>query len=217
MPARQRTTTSRRTTLPTIDNGQGQATRRIVRLFEQATDDELAYGLSWYARAHELAAGLAAEHHMTVSDVAAVIAALSPRSDWPQNIARARQLLAEGDTYGLTLGRNKARAIVAGADPASVLGGPKIQAFWRNIADPLNSTAVTVDSHAYDAAAGMVTCDRARKALDRKGEYDRIADIYRSAARHLGVAPHVVQSVVWVVWRNRFGAFHYQRVKEQAT
>ena len=57
--------------------------------------------------------------------------------------------------------------------------------------------------------------DRARHVLDRKGEYERIADIYRSAAATLGVAPHVVQAVVWAAWRNRFGIYHYQRTDDR--
>jgi hypothetical protein len=201
-------------TLQAIDNSTGQATRRLIRLFESATDEELAYGLSWYGQAHETATNMGEFWGVPASAAAGIIAALSPRSDWPQNIARAWQLLETGDTYGLTNGRNKAKAIRGGADPDDVLSGPKTRAFYDNIADPLNSQAVTIDSHSYDAAAGMVTSDRERKVLDRKGEYERVADFYRSAARYLGVAPHVVQAVVWVVWRNRFGRFHYQRVKE---
>jgi hypothetical protein len=195
-----------------IDNSHGQATRRLIRLFTDATADELAYGLGWYVQAHETAAALGTAHGYTTRQVAGVIAALSPRSDWPQNVKRAGEMLASGDTYGLSNGRDKAKRILAGEDPADVLSGPKTRAFFDNLADPLASSAVTIDAHAYDAAAGMVTNDRQRKVLDRKGEYERIADIYRSAAGHLGVAPHVVQAVVWVVWRNRMGGFHYQRV-----
>lgn len=199
-------------TLTPIANDQGQATRRLVRLFADATDDELAYGLTWYVNAHETARTLALEAGVSTEVAAGVLAALSPRSDWPQNVKRARQLLTTGDTYGLTNGRDKAKAMLAGTDPVDVLSGPKTRSFYDNLRDPLNSEAVTIDAHAFDAAAGMVTDDRTRKVLERKGEYDRVADMYRSAARHLGVAPHVVQAVVWVVWRNRFGQFHYQRV-----
>jgi hypothetical protein len=198
----------------TVRNDRGQATWRLVRLFQSATDEELAYGLRWYAQANDWLQSLADQHGLKISQVAGVAAALSPRTDWPQNRSKTEQLLADGDTYGLTNGRLKAQRIVKGEDPDEVLSGPKTRAFWSNLADPVNSTAVTIDAHAYDAALGLVTNDRQRKALERKGEYERIADIYRSAARHLGVAPHVVQAVVWAVWRNRYGRFHYQKVSE---
>lgn len=197
----------------TIDNAGGQATRRIMRLFADATDEELAYGLTWYGQAHALACELAETHGVSVDQVAGVIAALSPQTSWDQNIIRARQLLTTGSTYGLGLGIRKAISILAGSAPGDVLGGPKTLAFWSNIADPENSQAVTIDRHAYDAALGYVADERERKSLDRKGEYERIADIYRSAARSLGVAPHVAQAVVWAVWRNRYGRFAFQRVE----
>lgn len=205
-------------TLDTIDNAQGQATRRLIRLYESATDEELAYGLSWYGQANDRARELADEFGYTTRQVAGVIAALSPQTSWPENLKRVRMLLETGDTYGFKLGRGRAQSILADvADPDEILGGPKVRAFFDNIVDPLNSTAVTIDTHAYSAAAGQVTTERMRKVLDRQGEYDRIADMYRSAARYLGVAPHVVQAVVWVVWRNRNALYRYQRVSPDET
>jgi hypothetical protein len=198
-----------------FNNNDGAATDRLVTLYQSATPAELASGLSWYSDAHAVASELASSHLRDTNTVAAIIAALSPRTDWPQNVKKTRELLATGDTYGLGNGRDKAKRILSGEDPDGVLSGRKTRAFWSNIADPVNSRAVTVDSHAFDAAVGMVTNDDIRKrTLERKGGYEAVADAYRAAARVLGVAPHVVQAVVWTVWRNRAGRFHYQRVSE---
>jgi hypothetical protein len=200
--------------MTTIDNNDGLATERLVTLYRSATPAELAAGLGWYSQAHDTATTLAAEHGIPVSSVAAIIAALSQRSDWIRNLDRTRELLATGETYGLGRSVDKARRILSGEDPERVLSGPKVRAFWSNIADPLNSRAITIDRHAFDAVAGMVTDDRTRKGvLERKGGYESVADIYRAAARVLGVAPHVVQAVAWTVWRNRTGRFHYQRLE----
>lgn len=201
-----------------LPNDKGQATRRLVRLFTDATDEELQYGLAWYSDAHEWARRVAGEYGLTTDAVAGILAALSPRTDWPQNKAKAEQLIATGETYGLTNGINKAKRILAGEAPADVLSGPKTRAFYANLADPLGSTAVTVDTHAVNAAAGQVLTDQGlKRILGPAGGYEHVADAYRSAARLLGVAPHVVQATVWVVWRNRFGGrpemtgpFHYQ-------
>jgi hypothetical protein len=200
--------------IATINNEQGQATRRLIRLFESATDEELAYGLTWYGEAHDEAEAIAQANDRQLHQVAGVIAALSPRTSWPDNLRKTRQLLETGDTYGLTNGRDKAKRILDGEDPLDVLSGNKTRAFYDNLADPVNSTEVTVDAHAYDAAIGFVAGDRQRKALERKGEYERVADMFRSAARYLGVAPHVAQAVIWTVWRNRYGLYHYQKVSE---
>lgn len=191
-----------RTRLP---NGRGQVTRRLIRLFNDATDEELDYGLRWYQDAHAWAAQTAAEHGRTTDEVAGVIAALSPRCPWPSNLRRTVEMLETGDTYGLTNGRDKARRILGGAAPLDELSGPKTRAFYSNLADPLASAEVTIDVHALNAAAGQVLSDAAAKRiLGVNGGYRHVADAYRSAARVLGVAPHVTQAVVWDVWRNRF-------------
>lgn len=192
---------------------QAAASDRIVRLYRSATPAERSQGLAWYGEAHDVAVSLAQAYNVSVSSAAGVIAALSPQSDWPQNITRARQLMAGGDTYGLGDGRRKASRIMSGEDPDKVLNGPKVRAFWSNIADPVSSTAVTVDRHSLDAALGMVTTDAIRKSiLERKGGYEAVEEAYRHAARRLGVAPHVAQAVAWTAWRNRNGKFHFQKV-----
>jgi hypothetical protein len=190
-----------------INNDHGQATRRLIDLFNSATDDELAYGLNWYETANRWANKLAKANGLSLSQVAGITAALSPQCQWKVNQAKTVQLLSTGDTHGFGKCRDKAKAILAGAEPLSVLKGAKERSFYDNIVDPLNSESVTIDRHAFDAVAGLVTDDRTRKQLERKGEYDRIAGIYRSAAHSIGVKPHVVQSVIWAVWRNRFGRF----------
>jgi len=198
--------------LTPINNRGGAATQRLIRYVHDATTAEFDFGLSWYHMAHATAVTLANESGTTVSVACGVIAALSPRSDWPQNVKRASELLTTGDTYGLTLGRGKAKAIVRGSDPLIVLRANKTRSFYLNLCYPTVSGAVTIDAHAFDAATGMVTDDRTRKVIERKGEYNRIADFYRSAARSLGLTPHATQAIVWTYWRNRQGAFHYQRI-----
>lgn len=187
-----------------------EATERITTLVRSADASELAYGLSWYEDAHTAAFEIADEFGLSVDQVAGVIAALSPQTNWPDNLRKARQLVETGETYGLGNGIAKAKRILAGESPLDVLGGPKVRAFYETLADPLSATSVVIDRHAFDAAAGEVTNDRTRKSLERKGEYERIADIYRDAARLLGLRPHVVQAITWAVWRNRYGRYHYQ-------
>jgi hypothetical protein len=184
---------------------------RIITLVRSANEPETEYGLTWYAKAHAWAAELATEYDRSVSDIAGIIAALSPQTNWPDNQRKADQLIETGLTYGLGANVAKAGRILAGEDPDEVLGGPKVRAFWRTLADPTNTDDVVIDRHAFDATVGAVTDDKTRqRALERKGGYERVADIYRSAARILGLAPSTVQAITWAVWRNRYGRYHYQ-------
>lgn len=183
------------------------APERLLRLFGEATADELANGLRWYADAHAWAQGLAERYGVSVDIVAGITAALSPQTSWPENQRRTTSLLAHHKATGLQLGVRKALRMLEGESPADVLNtgtGPKSLAFYDNLARPTTSDAVTLDRHAVHAVMGMVLNDsERRRVLDRN--YDIIARHYRKAAERVGVRAHVLQAVVWLVWRNRYG------------
>jgi len=174
-------------------------TRNITRIYRAASPEEVAAGLAWYEEARQLARDLDPDNP---SRAAAVIAALSPRESWTNNVRLATMAYADREQRLPTLQVNarKARAIMAGADPRDILTGKKTRNFWQNIAG--DESAVTVDRHAFDVAVGKVTDDRTRSILSRKGQYESIADLYRRAAKRLGVTPAQVQAVTWVAWRN---------------
>jgi len=179
-----------------------------VALFHEATAAELAHGLTWYTDANRWCAQVARRHGLSTRQVCGIVAALSPRTEWGLNKRRAVQLITTGDTHGFTDGRRKAQRILEGEHPDDVLGGPKVRAFYDCLARPLESDSVVIDRHAFDATVGAVTNDDIRRRiLDRKGGYDAVASLYRHAADTLGLRPHVVQAIVWSVWRNRYGYF----------
>lgn len=179
-------------------------TPRILRVYEAATDEQRAEGLAWYRHAHGFAASLDPKNP---ARAAAVIAALSPRCSWPRNAELAARAYSEGVATG-TLGMNcrAANAILAGAEPMTVLRGWKVRSFARLIADPDDSETVCVDRHAINIALGAVLGDRDRPALQRRTEYDRFVRCYQRAGRKLGVTPATVQAVTWVAWRQNLAA-----------
>lgn len=169
------------------------------RILEHYRDDIAAMddARAWYANARAAARRLAREHGTTVSVAAGVIAALSPRCPWGRNVIAADIILGaarRGDdlpSVGLKANARKAFAIASGAGrPLDILRGPKVRSFYRNILGDVD--AVTVDVWAARAAG---VDSKAR--LDGR-RYDHIADAYRYAARIVGVAPAVLQAIVWV-------------------
>lgn len=211
-------------------------TRNVTRLFRQASPQDLADGREWYARARrlaeELANGLPTDHphHGDVDRAAAVIAVLSPRLSWPQNVITARLAysVAAGDWGWLAytirdalpvLKSNAAKAgrLLASNDPTDeIVRGPKVRAFWFTISNPSDPRAVVVDRHAVDVAVGQVTDDATRgRILSRQGSYDQVAGCYIRAAKILSreldelITPAEVQAVTWTTWRRtRALAFH---------
>ena len=219
-------------------------TRNVLRVFRAATTDDVREGREWYARAHDAARDLAAILPGTDTEApdpdaarvvraAAVIAVLSPMTPWARNVELARMAYtraADGATFAdltapssplrlPTVGAHarKAAAIVLGADPASVVSGPKVTPFWARIVDAATGatgpSSVVVDRHAHDVALHRVTDDATRgRNLSRKGGQEAFAMAYVRAAAALrrtgeapGITPAELQAVTWIVWRREHG------------
>ena len=205
--------------------------RNVTKVFRQATPGQLAAGIEWYARARRLAEELAA---MDLSDpdgilppnpwqgdverAAAVIAVLSPQETWTRNVELAREVYRRAaGAYmmsqvwvklgTLSASAKKAARLILTDEPTDVIvSGPKVTAFWRTIAEPLDPFAVVVDRHAFDVAVGRVTDDATRNRGLSGKRYEQACDVYRRAAvilsREYGsTSPATVQAVTWTVWR----------------
>jgi len=175
---------------------------RMILAWHDAADPANVAGAQWYGRGRAHARRMAREHGTTVRTAAGVIAALSPRVRWEQNLEYADRVLehaAHGPVQtipcpnlGVFSGSSiKAWRISLGERPLSVLGGLKTRAFYRNLSGDL--AHVTVDVWAARAVGieGGIT--------DRT--YERIAAAYTEAARLRGIPPAVMQAIVWVAIR----------------
>lgn len=196
-------------------------TRNVLKVYRRATAADIVDGRAWYAVAHELATELAPHD---VRQAAGVIAALSPRLRWTGNVRAARNAYATGHASGvLKANARKADAILAGADPADVLGGHKVRAFYACIVSAgTDPDAVCVDMHAHDIAVGRVTDDASRGTLSTISGYAAIADAYRSAARIITretgetITPAVLQAITWTTWRRTDHRAHIGRARSAA-
>jgi len=177
--------------LPTVAN--------VLKTYRAATSEQLSEGIGWYSDAHSLALALNRNNPL---ESAGVIAALSPIKTWEQNKTLAIRAYADGVATGTTGDQcQKANQILAGEDVPTVLNGAKTVAFAQTIADPTDPHAVVIDRHAMSVAMGRASTDTDTSLLGRKGVYELYADVYREAARRIGVSPSTVQAVTWVVWR----------------
>jgi hypothetical protein len=186
-----------------------EMTRRVLRVWDAASAEDLSNGLEWYSRARDVADSLAAGAPITTEVAAGVIAALSPRCGWSANVRGAGLMVdafAHGRGMPVTAGtltnRRKAWEILQrGGDPLEVLGGPKVRAFYANIMG--DTHAVTVDVWAARVAEGPTF----RDAAPAGKRYKLIATAYRRAGELLGVSARDVQAAVWT---------HYRRVNARA-
>jgi hypothetical protein len=178
-------------------------TAGILGSYDRASQREDHYrdGATWYTDSRRFARRLARETGASERTAAGVIAALSPRQTWAGNQRAARAVLVAAQRRDrqpprVGLGRSVAQAwaIAHGARPLSVLSGPKVRSFYRNLTGDLQ--AVTVD--VWAARAAGVDPDRLTPRL-----YELVAGAYIAAAQEVGVPPAVLQAIVWTEIRGR--------------
>jgi hypothetical protein len=170
-----------------------------------ASSQELAEGLSWYRRAHDEACAL---FLASPAHGAGLIASLSPQKGWDENLALASRAAETGHASGHWGAQiRKANFILSGGDPRECLHGPKERAFFECIADPNGSHGfICLDRHAINAWHGYLCDDEARKRFASSvRNYRKVSNDYRAVAAELGILPHELQAVIWVVWRNLCG------------
>lgn len=172
---------------------------RILAVYSRATDDVIKLGVEWYGEAESLVNSLSAETGYSRETIAAVIAHLSPRTTWKQNVKGAIALIRNGEKAIGIMSNNFERAIKAlnSDNPIETLNGPKTRRFALNILG--NKEVVTVDVWAMRVAFDGF--EYQESVLSRAGVYEAIENAYQIAAKTVGVMPSEIQAITWVTIR----------------
>jgi hypothetical protein len=175
----------------------------ILQMFKSATVEQVSEGFAWYDTARAYAIQLARDYNVSKQAAAGVIAALSPQLSWKKNKEYARIILQgkldgiKPRSYCLNLNWEKAWKIANGDRPLSVLGGPKVRAFYGNICGK-NDRGVTVDVWAKRVAEPFLA-DNGKVTTDL--HYVTLATAYQTVADALGMVPRHLQAVCWIAVR----------------
>ena len=181
--------------------------RNVERSVRMGSDADIEAGKLWYPRAQEIA------HEIGRGDVrkgAGILAVTSPQVGWNENVRMAREIAKTGNTSGYITGdtKGKARRILEGEDPETILPmNKKTGNFYRNIKDPSDPTAVTIDRHAHDLAIGT-QWGGADRGLGAIGRYNTFVNAHIKATHRLsdiGLTPPETQATGWVNWRRLHG------------
>lgn len=183
----------------------------LLSLHKAAGSSIISDGMRWYRSANKIAQGLASRFLLASdSHAAGVIAVLSPAVQWEVNIRDAETVCAARQNEDVTVStygqfKRKAYAIRDGDDPKiwiSSKTAPKTHAFWQCILHPRNTEHVVVDRHALAACLGRGLTDKERGAmLKRVGGYAMYSQVYRDAAKEVGILPLQMQAICWLQWR----------------
>lgn len=208
-------------------------TTEILTVWESATASQMEEGLNWYGEAHDLAHEFAERYSVTFEMAAGVIAAMSPNASWVTNVAMAESILA-GSPKGLANGVAKCERILNGEAPETVLASDtyfKVLNFYYSITSR-GIAGITIDRHAWDVYTGIRHADKSGAETSRQGgaplpirpkvagkRYVEAAQAYEEAAEILSargesVTAGIVQSVTWVVWRERYWSKNAYKIVE---
>lgn len=181
----------------------------ILRVYHGAPLPARDQGRNWYGLMRALLADVAERRGLSLDAVLGAAAAISPGMRW-EFVPMHVEALAKGTrghkvpTYS-RLFVSRARTCLRGKAPLDTLGGPKVRAFFRCLMGEVGP--VCVDGHAACIARGIrsnIRGDRADIAPSRvaPAQYEKIADAYRLAANAVGIAPHEMQAITWIAWRD---------------
>lgn len=180
-----------------------QATANVDRYWRKATDEHKRKGRAWYADANALCVKLADYEGTSAEIVAGILAALSPRCSWPENVRATIALVKTGSVgVSLTLPASRAKAwdILQGHPVDDVLGGEKVRAFFDNIMNVEKSDSVTVDTHAARVLFNEHELSTRQIGwIFRRNGNALAQEAYRRVARRYNVAPCVLQATTWLV------------------
>ena len=188
----------------------------ILSIYLDASELTQAVGRVWYAEERAKCEAFAERHKLTLQQVAGAAAAISPGMRWETVysylVAIRKDPKASVPTYSREFVM-RAHKILRGRDPAEVLSGRKVTAFY-GLLSGTDLGAVVIDGHAWNIARGECHTFRTNEyhtkadmpsALQITPRRYRLAvQAYREAGEVLGEPAHSVQACTWVHWREIF-------------
>ena len=157
-------------------------------------------GVNWYNKANLFAYELANEcPSFNIAQICGVIAALSANTSWEQNQVLARQYLVDSNPAG-HICQGKALQIMRLSNPdiktvQSILNGPKIMPFFRNILNPGNNEFLTLDRHAINLAVSRERHSTRIHYTPKRRKM--LTEAYTNVANKLDLLPSQAQAISW--------------------
>ena len=198
--------------------------KNILEVYNLATLQEKADGITWYNDANKICKRLAKKYGISLELVCYVMAALSPNNKWHRNITDTDRVLLhfnngylrsmvnlyeagekdalKGIACTYTANLINAFRILETGDVTHIGKGLKTNNFAQNIYTPKNDN-VTIDYHAISIALGIRFTIESVNGKHFKGKnYETLANAYREAGVKVGLSASELQSLTWCVWRN---------------
>lgn len=189
----------------------------LRKLLNDADQDTVLAGQSWYSNAKNEAFILASKYSTYIEVTASVIAALSPRNKWEWNLQDADNVLSHvfintplKKCTTFTFNVNKAIKLcdenLSHIERLSILNGIKVKSFYLNILGI--DTAVTIDTWIDLAFSGKYKKMKKRKNLTLT-RYKKIENIFFKLGQEYQMKPYALQAIVWLQFQKMIGVKKY--------
>jgi hypothetical protein len=192
----------------------------IIAFIKTADQDDISEGLSWYPRAYEVIKYYSRMFNKKPEQIAGIISALSPGTNWAQNVVDSENLLraleAGSDIRKIFVttyhnrNRSKAHEIWLNnkgeSDIFRLLLGTsdnfnKTSHFFMNMLHPQLNSFVTIDRHSFKVA--LHTLEVPQIAMTEK-RYSNMVTAYKQAGKKLGYRGSEIQAITWVMYREKY-------------
>jgi hypothetical protein len=191
--------------------------KNILEIYKQANNEEISSGKIWYKQTNEISRLMAVKYNLTVIQTSGIIAALSPGTNWNQNIIDANNLcslLNVGKNIKAivctTYNQNKFKASylwqnsqLTKIEVFQVLLGcskkvNKTSSFFLNILNPEIDDICTIDRHAYRINLGLT--ESIDVPLTEK-RYLCMNSAYKQASKQINISSIELQAITWLTFR----------------
>lgn len=182
--------------------------KNIYRVLDEAMPLEVEEGKSAYQNYNRTLTEISEATRLSLNAVAGCFSALSPNSDYIGNLRSCKTLCVgfvggkpEDSCTVSTYKHNRAKAwrILEGEHFYSVFKGLKVRNFWRNLTEPDNPEAITIDGHMVNIWRGEVhvMSDSGISKL----KYAKLAHEFSRVARREDLLPCQLQAILWLTWK----------------
>jgi hypothetical protein len=169
----------------------------ILSVYCKATAEDVSGYKGWFERAALYSSHLSDKYGVSRVVSSGCIAGLSPIKSWNEN-QRIADAYFQGRYYHVGRQIEKCHRIKeknSYIHTINILGGLKTRNFFRNILDPRDRNAVTIDRHCISMAYGYNKYECTDK------QYMDIVNVFKEIAVHLNLIPSEFQSIVWCKYR----------------
>jgi hypothetical protein len=181
--------------------------KNVLYVYSTASPDDMSEGMNWYSEAFNYCKRVSEDYGIDIDRVVALVSVISPGLIWGGNLTIPEKIIdlwqrgvPVHEWQGFQCwpkNLEKAETILNG--DLSVMNGPKVNAFFRNIKG--ETEPVTIDRWSIRVAMDDPKLGGGQIEPSGKQVYEALVNVYKEVGEIVGQEACDVQAVTWTVYR----------------